>query len=59
MKKMTITEQWDYLVCNGYVQEDTLRLLSYVYGYSQEMIDSAVYALTGYNDIYQLIESEK
>jgi len=56
---MTIQEQWDYLVDNGYVQDDSLRLLSCVYGYSQEMIDSAVYALTGYNDIYQLIESEE
>lgn len=55
MEKMTIEQQWDYLVENGIVLEETLKIIASINGYNQETINDIIYATTGYRDIEQLI----
>jgi len=55
MEKMTIEQQWDYLVENGIVLEETLKIITSINGYNQETINDVIYTATGYRDIEQLI----
>ena len=55
MGNMTLAEQWDYLIENGIVSEETLRVVTNINGYNQETINDVIYAVTGYRDIQQLI----
>lgn len=56
MGNMTLAEQWDYLIENGIVSEETLRVVTNINGYNQKTINDVIYAVTGYRDIQQLIE---
>lgn len=55
MGNMTLAEQWDYLIENGIVSEETLRVVININGYNQETINDVIHAVTGYRDIQQLI----
>lgn len=58
MKNYTIAEIWDYLVENGIVSEETLRIITSINGYNITTLNDVLYTTTGYRDINQLIESE-
>ena len=55
MGNMILAEQWDYLIENGIVSEETLRVVTNINGYNQETINDVIHAVTGYRDIQQLI----
>ena len=47
---------WDYLVEHNIVTNDELQLVTDVAGYTDETINSVIYARTGFNDLEQLME---
>lgn len=53
------SETWDYLIDTGLVSEDALRLLTDINGYSIDTMNDALYAVSGYRDLKQYIESEE
>ena len=45
---------WDYLVERGIATNAELNLISKINGYTIEMLESVIYARTGYNSFEQL-----
>ena len=48
-----ITELWEFLVDLELTTEDALTLLTNVAGYSLDVLEGALYALTGYRTLEQ------
>ena len=55
---MTKAMKWDYLTSYGVASEDELQLVTDVSGYSHEVLDSVLYARTGYRDFDTWVEDE-
>ena len=51
---MKLEEYWCYLIESGIATEEELRLVTYILGYSEETLDSVLYARTGYRTIDQI-----
>ncbi len=54
MSKVKLEEYWCYLIESGIATEEELRLVTYILGYSEETLDSVLYARTGYRTIDQI-----
>lgn len=52
-------EVWDYLIETGIATEEMLQLATNLCGYSDETMDSVIYALTGYRSLDQLRDAEE
>lgn len=55
---MQFNEQIEFLIDNCIATEDEITLVMNVAGRSEEVINSIIYARTGYHDIEQYIECE-
>ena len=55
-REHTKDEMWDYLVDTGIATVEELRLVTCINGYSEDTLDSVIYARTGYRSIEQLKE---
>lgn len=45
---------WDYLLENGMVSEETLKVVTTINGYSLETLEDVLYAVSGYRSFEQL-----
>ena len=57
---MDISTIWDTIVYEyGIATEEELSLVTAIDGYNEDTLNNVIYARTGYNDIYQLLEEEQ
>lgn len=56
---MTINEQMEFLIDNLITTEKEIELVMCIAGRSQEVLNSILYARTGYHDIEQYLECEE
>lgn len=49
---------WDYILEAGIATEAELQLVTNINGYNEEVLNSIIYARTGYRNIEQLKECE-
>ena len=54
MKNETVEQIWDYLLDSLIATEDELVLVTNINGYSEDSLNSILYAKTGYRSIEQL-----
>lgn len=47
---------WDYLVDNGIVSEETLKVVTSINGYNLDTLEDVLYATTGYRSLSQIEE---
>jgi len=52
-----LNEYWDYLVDNGIVSEETLKVVTSINGYNEDTLNDVLYATTGYRSLEQLGEA--
>ena len=50
---MTVDEMYDYLVDVVGVSEETVRVVTYINGYSKESMEDILYVVTGYENFDQ------
>ena len=55
---MELNEYYDYLIENLGVNEETIKCVIGINGYSEETLDSILYYFTGYRDLEQFLEYE-
>ena len=55
---MELNEYYDYLIENLGVNEETIKCVTGINGYSEETLDSILYYFTGYRDLEQYTEYE-
>ena len=55
---MSLEEYYDYLINNVVVNEETIRCITGINGYTEETLDSILYYYTGYRDLEQYLEYE-
>ena len=53
---MTIEEMWDVLIEDGIATADELNLVTDLMGYREDVLESVLYARTGYRDFPQFTE---
>lgn len=53
---MSVEEMWDYLLEVIGVSEETLVIITAIYGYNEEVMENVLYAVTGYRSFDQLEE---
>ena len=58
---MTFTKEgaWDCLIHNELASEQTLQVVTKINGWKLETMEDVLYAVTGYNDFEQYLESGK
>lgn len=56
--KMTLTEQWDFLIEHGVFTEDEMVLIVNGWGYTEETLETALSVRTGYNNFESYRGSE-
>lgn len=44
---------WDFIVDNGIVSEETLRVVTSINGYNETALNDIIYVQTGYRDMEQ------
>ena len=54
----TIENVWDGILEAGIVSEETLTVVTRVNGYTLETLNDVIFAVTGYDDLEQFLESE-
>ena len=57
-REHTKDEIWDYLVECGIATGEELRLVTCINGYSEDTMESVIYARTGYRSLEQLKECD-
>lgn len=55
----TVEEIWDFLIQNEICTENEALLVTQIAGYSQETLNSIIYARTEYHDVEQLYDYER
>ena len=55
---MTVEEAWDFLKDMCMVSDGTLQVVTAINGYSLETLEDVLYAVTGYRDFDQVMDSE-
>lgn len=55
----TVEEIWDFLIQNEICTENEALLVTQIAGYSQETLNSIIYARTEYHDVEQLHNCER
>ena len=58
-KNYKTEEIWDYLVEYGIATPEELHLVTCINGYSEDTMESVIYARTGYRSLEQLKECEE
>ena len=54
MTKLPIEKYWDWLIEQNIADEDELKLITDINGYSVETLDDVLYARSGYRDYEQV-----
>ena len=54
-----LSNLWVYLLDNGIVSEQTLRVVTNISGYNLDTLESVLYATTGYRSLEQIKEAEE
>ena len=49
-----LDNMWDYLLDNGIVSEETLKVITSINGYNIATLNDVLYATTGYRDLDQI-----
>ena len=55
---MDTTETYEYLVDNGIATEDEIILVTNIMGYKLVVLNSILFARTGWHDLEQVLEME-
>lgn len=55
---MELNEYYDYLIENLGVNEETIKCVTGINGYSEETLNDILYYFTGYRDLEQYLEYE-
>jgi len=49
---------WDYIVEMGIAEDKELKLVTCINGYTEDTLNSVIYARTGYHDMEQLEDED-
>lgn len=55
---MTTAELWDNIIDYDIATENELQLITTIMGYTEDVLNSVIYARTGYHDFQQFATSE-